>query len=196
VENFDPEDYLWPEEDDRLFLADDPMEDAWIHPSSVNFAAYADSYKRAADHLVKKAIAKNKEQDFLIYPILFLYRHHIELQMKYIIRMWYRRDEDRPNYMHHRLGDLWRECRKIIEEAFPDDESDDVEIVEEVIRELVEADPGSFTFRYPVDKKEQPVFEEERFISLQNLYEVMQKTSHFFDGVDGGIDAMIQASPY
>jgi len=195
MEIFNPEDYSWPEKGDQLFISEDPMEDAWIHPSSVNFVAYADSYKRAADHLVKQAIAKNKEQDFLIYSILFLYRHHVELQMKYIIRMWYRRDEDRPNYMHHRLGDLWRECRKIIEEAFPNDGSDDVEIVAEVIRELVEADPGSFTFRYPVDKKEQPVFEEERFISLQNLYEVMQKTSHFFGGVDGGVDAMIQASP-
>jgi hypothetical protein len=195
METFDPSNYSWPEEGDRLFISEDRMEDAWIHPSNVNFVAYADSYKRAADHLVKKAIAK-KKQDFLIYPILFMYRHHVELQMKYIIRTWYRRRDERPDYQHHRLGDLWRECQTIIDEAFPHDDSDDVEIVDEVIRELVEADPGSFNFRYPVDRDEQSVFEEEKFISLQNLYEVMQKTSHFFDGTGNGIAAMVQDSPY
>lgn len=172
------------------------MKDARIHPFSLNFVAYADSYKRAADQLVKKAIAKEKEQDFLIYPILFMYRHHVELQMKYIIRTWYRRKDERPDYLHHRLEDLWKECRTIIKDAFPHDDSDDVEIVDEVIQELIEADPRSFNFRYPVDRKEQPVFEEEKFISLQNLYEVMQKTSHFFDGCGEGITAMVQDSPY
>lgn len=111
------DDYAWPEEGDRLFISEDRMEDAWIHPFSANFGAYADSYKPAADHLVKKAIAKKKEQDFLIYPILFMYRHHVELQMrvelqmKYIIRTWYRRTDERPDYLHHRLEDLWQKCR-------------------------------------------------------------------------------------
>jgi predicted nucleotidyltransferase len=191
------EDYSWPEDGDQLFLSNDPMEDAWIHPSSINFVVYADSYKRAADHLVKEAIRKHKEQDSLIYPILFLYRQHIELQMKYIIRTWYRRRKNEaPNYMHHNLERLWQGCREIIEEAWPSGDSDDVDIVEEVIHELAEADPGSFTFRYPIDTNDEPVIEEETFIDLRNLYVVMEKTSHFLDGCGEGITAMVQDSPY
>lgn len=190
------EDFPWPESGDELFRERDRIEDAWIHPSTVNFVVYADSYKQEADELVKSAVGKKTKSDKFIFPILYLYRHHIELQMKFIIRTARRLPgEDDPDYKHHRLKKLWRECRSIIEEAFPHGENDDIEVVENVVIEFAQADPGSYTFRYPEDKKEEPTIEGEEFIDLFNLYEVMQKTSNFFDGSGDGIYDMADSIP-
>lgn len=189
------EEYPWPEKGDRVFEESSRPGDPWIHPTSVNFISYADSYKEAADELVKSAAGSKVKSDTLIFPILYLYRHHIELQMKFIIRTWRRLpQEEAPDYKHHRLRDLWQECRSIIEKAFPEEENRDVEVVENVVHELAESDPGSFTFRYPVDKDDEPTIEESQSIDLANLYEVMAKTSHFFDGAGSGVYEQVKTA--
>jgi hypothetical protein len=45
-------------------------------------ASYQDGYRRAALHLADYVCDTAKGQDFLVYPIVYLYRHHIELRLK------------------------------------------------------------------------------------------------------------------
>jgi len=45
---------------------------------------YSDGYLLAADRLVE-GYTESPPEDVLIYPILFLYRHHIELELKMLI---------------------------------------------------------------------------------------------------------------
>lgn len=129
------EDLPWPEQGDSLFQESGRMSDAWIRPSDANFTVYAYSYREAAERLLKSAAAGGgHDSDLLIYPILFLYRHHVELQLKHIITEWRRHpDHSGPGYMHHGLKDLWRECGKIFEEVFPDSDDEATETVEKVI---------------------------------------------------------------
>jgi hypothetical protein len=47
--------------------------------------AYQDGYRRAARHLAEYVCETERGQDYLVYPIVYLYRHHIELTLKSII---------------------------------------------------------------------------------------------------------------
>lgn len=179
--------YSWPEEGDRLFRRSE-IDDAWIHPTHINFVMFAASYKKAANFLVESAIGDRFRADELVYPIIFLYRHHVELQMKDIINTWRSlQGKAGPNFMHHRLKDLWCECREIIQEVFPGDNHTDTDVVEHIIKELAEADPGSFSFRYPVNKDGEMILESENYIDLINLREVIEKVSHYLDGTGTGV---------
>ena len=44
--------------------------------------AYSEGYLRAARYLIEWILATASDQDILVYPIIFLYRHHIELVLK------------------------------------------------------------------------------------------------------------------
>ena len=50
-----------------------------------DLAAYQNGYRRAALHLAEYVCDAGRGQDFLVYPIVYLYRHHIELTLKSII---------------------------------------------------------------------------------------------------------------
>lgn len=48
--------------------------------------AYREGYRRGAQILVRAVEETQSDQDFLVYPIVFLYRHHIELALKRVIK--------------------------------------------------------------------------------------------------------------
>src|SRR5260370_16784696 len=47
--------------------------------------AYAEGYRLAARLIADHVIEKRWDTDFLVYPIVFLYRHNVELQLKRLI---------------------------------------------------------------------------------------------------------------
>lgn len=46
--------------------------------------AYIEGYRRGAELLVRYVNEAQRDQDYLVYPIIVLYRHHIELILKEI----------------------------------------------------------------------------------------------------------------
>ena len=79
-------DLPWPKKGDKLFL-NNP--DAWwisAFASSQSSAIYSTGYKRAADILALHVQADDREVNFLVFPIIFMYRQYLELQLKEIIR--------------------------------------------------------------------------------------------------------------
>src|ERR1043165_9459178 len=69
---------------------------------------FAEGYKTAADILVKQVVECASHQDTLVYPIVFLYRQHIELRFKEIIREGLSLlDEGQDFPRTHRLDELW-----------------------------------------------------------------------------------------
>ena len=79
---------LPPRKGDELFRSDLPD---WENNACLNVMkggdaiAYTEDYRRGAERLVEHVMEKGRDQDFLVYPIIFLYRHHIELALKRII---------------------------------------------------------------------------------------------------------------
>src|SRR5580700_1750778 len=78
-----------PRKGDQLFLGDlrDWMNNACLNVMGNGDAfAYKAGYLRGAEVLIEYVGESGRDQDFLVYQIIFLYRHHIELMLKRIIR--------------------------------------------------------------------------------------------------------------
>jgi hypothetical protein len=103
------------------------------------------------------------DQDILVYPIIYLYRHHVELVLKSIIRLASGlldrelSEQDLKALGRHSLSELWQTCRPLInavcetasEDTFPESELDGVG---SYIRQIHEHDPDGQRFRYATTK--------------------------------------------
>jgi hypothetical protein len=67
---------------------------SWKSHGELSWAAYRESYKKAADALVLKLLRSDGDYVFdlhlrfgIIYPVMFLYRHYIEIEFKELIAL-------------------------------------------------------------------------------------------------------------
>lgn len=155
-----------------------------------NWEMYVSAYKTAADmlsdHVIKDAVLGNS----LIYPICFLYRQYLELRLKKLIISGRALLDDRTDPQHvHNLETLWRSCRAILEQVFPNESTDAQQVVEDCIREFSRVDPQSMGFRYPAAKDGQPTLGELKLshVCIQNLKHVMERMSGFLEGATGAV---------
>lgn len=165
----------------QLFrFGDDWKNNACINSYHDSIALYIDGYKEAADHLAKKVIESGQDQDILVYPIAFLFRQYIELELKWIIRESRVLLNDGLGFPeHHEIKNLldiaWKLMNEIIDtfckEANEYITKEDLEIIEKIISDFVEIDPGSFAFRYPTDKQGNNTMEGLKYINIRILAE-------------------------
>jgi len=169
-----------PEDTDLLFTSqDDWWNNACVNWQRDGWGAYARGYKEAADILAKQVMEQNALADLVVYPILFLYRQYLELQIKDLIRVSYRlldRHEDLP--LHHRLKDLWATCHPLMVEIAPHDSTEELRQIGRLLGEFSTVDPLSMSFRYPEDKHGNPSLTPTlRHINIRNVAEVVGKIS-------------------
>ena len=151
-----------------------------------NWSFFADGYKLAADMLVDQ-VEGNPPEDCLIAPILFLYRHWVELKLKELIlslKVFSVAEITRPN--HHHLYDLW----SIVKSNLPclrDSRNQDFILLDARIKELDGLDPDGYRFRYPVNKRSE-ITELPESLGIKNLKDTMDKICNAFGLIDGGID--------
>jgi len=158
AENSEDEMAALPSPEDRLF---EFVADGSITPSEFSrkqdWYFYINGYKDAADLLVTHAATEGDPRK-LGYPILFLYRQHLELALKELIRDcrrllgWH---EAFPKT--HRIDELWRICRGLFDEISPGmSNNDEIQQTTRLIAEFCKIDPTSEAFRYPEDKDGNP----------------------------------------
>jgi hypothetical protein len=165
----------------------------WWHNACLNFCPdkfglYASGYKKAGDLLVAYVIKERINQDILVYPIVFLYRHYIELRLKELIRKGNLLLDSPGRFpQHHLIDKLWSECRKILKKIWPEENADDLNEIEKYINDFSECDPTSTAFRYPKDKKDKESLSGLTHINLRGFSDVILKISSLLDGADLGI---------
>ena len=166
----------------------DPWFNVCLNYTHDQLALYVSGYRRAAEILNKHVLeSRVAGLDTLVYPIIFLYRQYIELQLKSLIK-----DGgillDSPEYVPktHDIKKLWRQCRKILEKVYEED-SESLDEIEEIIYQLSDIDPYSQAFRYPVDKEGKNLLPGISHINLKNIYEIMKKICSLLDGAETGI---------
>jgi hypothetical protein len=100
----------------------------------------AEQYMLAANSLVE-AIKRQELEDFRIAnPVLFLYRHAIELALKALLR---------STSMHHKLDALGADLKKFARDNY----QQDVPVwISRRLDQLAAIDPNSMAFRYAEDK--------------------------------------------
>jgi hypothetical protein len=196
-----------PQKGDRLFRGD--LRD-WMNNACLNVMvngdayAYKAGYRRGAEILVDYVCQNGRDQDFLVYPIIFLYRHHVELMLKRIIkRILYlidaRLTEDQKQHLErHRLDLLWRDLRMMLPrmcEAVGWEEIDAAHIkgVDEYIRQLSELDADSLSFRYSHSKKgKESLPRSLKNINLRHFGELMTRLANYLYGIDEAVSWLFE----
>lgn len=185
----------WPKKGDRAFVpsvspSDRAKLEAFVLPSE---GMYAAGFQRAADMIVDAAQCDEANPDDLFFPVAYLYRHHLELMLKELVRLGRRLGslhECEGILGKHNLRSLWNKAKQLIKEVWPDSPDDDLRAAEQLVLEFHEHDPSGQTFRYARDKagashmKDGP----DR-VDLVNLRETVGAVSNFLDAAYAGIHA-------
>ena len=190
--------FRWPTKGDKPFVvADGPFDNANIAANeSTRLVLMMTGYKDAADLMVAKSGDDRFARDTLVFPIIFNYRQFIELSLKHQLATFGPRVGIQANWKTHDLAELWSEFLDMLERYGTQDPDEADPVVGEIILEFAKIDPGSYSYRYPVDRKGDPVPVAYSDLHLPTLADVMKAVDGYFTGCDGYLDSLVSASPY
>ncbi len=204
--------FNWPRKGDKAFRpsvtsANRSQIEAFVMPSA---GAYLFGFQRAADMVVDAAKNDDQNPDALIFPVAYLYRHHLELTLKELVRLGahvgviatsteclsdscpccgHVTEVTRDVLSQHNLHKLWNKAKQLIDAVWPNSPDDDLKVVEQVILEFHNLDPSGQAFRYARDKDGEPHLQDApRRIDLDNLKAAVDTISGFLDAAYGGIE--------
>lgn len=172
---------------DEIFLeVPDDIDESWRHGALVGGmvdlavkerGVLATSFKRAGDTLLAASLANDTAHE-LLYPVLFNYRHSIELFLKAIVE---------PAHRNHDLSGLVEHFRRVVRERLG------MEVpgwIVERLNEFHDVDGRSTTFRYP---EAGAVFKSgrlqgEAWVDFHRLKNVMDRLEYAFMRVLAELD--------
>lgn len=153
--------------------------------------AYISGYRDAARCLVKDLSSLVPEWAF--YPIAFLYRHCVELQLKSLILNGHKLlQEEVTSPFGHDLKRLWTQARAVIVRAGFDAGSDSLMRTDRTIQDLTEADPSGQSFRYPLDPKGQPNLAMIAGVNIRDFATQMDRLVDFLVGLNEALHIQMQ----
>jgi len=187
--------YRWPKKGDRLLQPSGDWDTSAAlenHPTARD-AFIWDGFMTAGGALVDETEDRPFDRDQLIYPILFNYRHGLEMAMKWTIQHYGELADVAFDKRNHNLWSPWTRCKKIIVETrLPGDPDEPVRAVEQIVKDFHDIDKQSTAFRYSVDKNGCILELPTHRIDLKNLQEVMEGVNNFFQGSDGYLDNIMR----
>ena len=185
----------WPNPQADLLAGDDD----WWFVACMDFdrdewLGYIGGYWKAASLIVAHIGATGRDQDYLVYPFLMCWRHHVELQLKNLIIQCQRCKRVEVEFPRtHKIEALWSRTRKLLDEVYPDDDRARLDDVERVLTQLQGFDPTSEHFRYPVTAQGRPTLEALPRVHMRLFHEAMEGVAHYLDATDTGIREKIDA---
>lgn len=128
--------------------------------------------------------------DKYVFPILFLYRHFVELQLKSIIvQLDNFTQQPIKKLKTHDLLLLWQHIKKNLQHLSDSQVNvNGISVLDQLIGELAAIDPDSFHARYPVDTNFQPM-RVPRSLSMENLKSAMTAMENSLTLIDQAIDS-------
>ncbi len=136
-------------------------------------------FKDSADMLVDQMIMNNTgQQDALVYPILFLYRHYLEIAIKSLIIQARKVGKiQEPLEKTHKLDKLWMACSDQIKKNHSSGCGNEHPHITRLMKEFCSLDPYSEAFRYPTTKSGYPTLPGLFNIDIQHVKAVINKIS-------------------
>jgi len=177
------------DKDNPFDIGNDWWNNISIKISDEKWLIYSEAYKRSAEILMEYVNQNRIEENFLIYPVLFLCRHYIELKLKQIFKEGYQylhRKEKIPT--NHKIEDLFKSVKRIVTEVFSDINCTDeylreLVIMEQFIQKLVEYDPNSISFRYPTQKNGSPTLANLDYLNLTKIRKTMKRIINTLESI-------------
>ena len=182
--------------DKAFVVSSNPTENASIDDSERSrLVLMADGYKTAGDLLVKAAKRGPIERDTLVFPIIFNYRHFLEISLKYLLATYGGAVGIAPNWKSHNLEMLWESILELFDKYHLPDTDGMSAIVGKIVMEFANIDPNSYAYRYPVDQKGQLLSVKNK-VYLPTLATVMNRLYGYFNGCDGLLDSLQGINEY
>lgn len=190
------DDHPWPKKSDRLFAErpqakpsratgsialDQVLESMYPEPDY----RYRAGYYEAAQVLASE-LAECGHSD-LYFPMLYCYRHFLELSVKSLIHVYARLQDAKVRislHREHNLAKLWNEAKRLIQQAEPNARKDDETLrnVGRCINELNQVDKNAQLFRYATDNWGDTATTSLPRLELEQLATTMENLHAFFDG--------------
>tara|TARA_R100000935_G_scaffold58090_2_gene93840 strand:+ start:5637 stop:6242 length:606 start_codon:yes stop_codon:yes gene_type:complete len=187
--------FRWPAPDDKPFVAaDDALNNANIAADGfMRLVLMKEGYKMAADLMIQAAASDSGSRNTLVFPIIFNYRQFLELSLKYQLATYGPEVGIEPNWRSHDLAILWAEFLAMLEHYGTEDPDEVDPVVEAIVLEFAKIDPGSYSYRYPVDRQGNPIPVSYSDLHLPTLADVMQGVGGYFSGCDGFLSSLVDA---
>lgn len=191
------QEFRWPQPGDDPFALPGGVEDQAVlnEDNFARFVVMMGGYKAAAENLVDIARSDDVKRDCLVFPILFLYRHCLELNLKYIINIYGGHVGIDPVWNTHDLGKLWETFAILLDRFGTTDPDDADHVVGGIVAQFAKIDPRSFSYRYPCDTRGEPIPFDNTQIHLATLRDVMDGVFGYFTGCDGYLSDLAGAGP-
>lgn len=170
--------------------------------SSGKWFIYADGFKKAA-HMLLENCQTTYDYNTVVYPIVFNYRHYLELILKAILMNLDRymlkapqRDSDETIKKKlteildaHKLEPLWSEIGRLKNKLEPHDRNSifhpqlDLKKINRYIKEFTKVDCTSITFRYPDEDSSSCVIDGIQWLDLHHYVTEMGEISKILEGI-------------
>lgn len=127
-----------------------------------NLSSYITGYRHSINSLYNNFTDAGKDrcidiQDTIIYPLMFCHRHCVELELKYLSGTYCRTDDEIKQVLRqgHNLSKIWNHIYPHVKKrAERIGYFVNFDAISHYIQEISEVDDESFTYRYPMNKKD------------------------------------------
>jgi len=151
----------------------------------------AEGFKAAADRIVDSCEENAGHPDVFLYPVAFLYRHYLELQLKNIILIGAELAEeglDPKATWGHDLKKLWATAKKAVFNVWPGGDPNELKVADVAVAEFSVLDFDGQCFRYFEDAKGNTNLKNApRIICLGNLQSEMNAVFDLLTGIETGM---------
>ncbi len=198
------EEIRWPKLSDKLFVESNDgrssstyVNISWLKTTrSFNDILIANAFRESADKIIDELDKGNynRHPDKFFMPILYLYRHAIELRLKSIIRLglelslMQENDKIETIMKKHNLHKLWNLTRKVLSEYWTEVPEEDLNAVESFILQIHDVDSSGQTLRYSINTNgSSSIHKMPNHTDLLYLKDVLEGLFNFLIGCDDGL---------
>lgn len=160
---------------------------AGLNGGPYDYSNYADGYFEAAQRLIESLRENERRLDCLIYPVVFNFRHGVELSLKHLNhvlpRLW---GEQTPTKWTHKLTDNWASVRSYLTRDQPSFDPDGslISFASNLVAEFAAIDPSGEVFRFPRAKSGAHFLLDYSIINVEVLDGALGQAKELFDWWD------------
>lgn len=187
---------------------------SWGEPT---WYAHSQGFYRAAQCLSKNMLERGCSSiplDSGVFPLVFLYRHYLELELKsqlwkmYDVRRFYGQKWNRKKLdellkghalsplfskFERELYMLWdKTLEEAIQQRFRKETLSDMNHIRKVCMDLDELDKKSLGCRYPINNEGQSYYTDKEKVNIALFVESMQKVYSFLCGANAELDIAVE----
>jgi hypothetical protein len=146
-----------------------------------DFFDYALGYLKAASAMVGAVERMELPADIAVYPMVYCYRHGIELCLKHLGRILPPLDGEKSRVLAtHKLTDNWEYVKQYLARRRAFKPETTIPIIDQIIQDILDFDPKGEVFRFPEDRKGGVHLHEAKIINLDVLKEYVDQTTELF----------------